>query len=388
MSLTTESTRKQHALADYATRNIDMQVAQCEGRHAEALSAADVRIVRPRFLDDPMIPLGVITLISGRAGVSKSTLSIHRAAMATCGRLEGDYKGRPINVAFSATEDSLSMQKARLVAADADMSKVRFITMQDTHDGITTDTGMTIPDDLPMIRRIIKDNDIKLWIIDPITSCITGDTNKRDDVRTALDPLAALADDLGIAIVGILHFNKGGGYSSDKVSGSHAFRDIARSLILVVRDDDTGDCVMTIDKSSYSMAQGTSYSYALMSCDVPTDDGDIASVPKVTGFMRSDRDVNEVLNRNYSQSSGVEVAERAERNEVIGWLVDYLSSGPAAFAEIEKAAKAEGYTKKQLRNAKQRASSPWVVSVRDSSYEGRGQRYLWQLSDTEPEDTD
>ena len=83
------------------------------------------------------------------------------------------------------------------------------------------------------------------------------------DVRRSLDPLAATAQELGIAIIGILHFNKGGGYASDKVSGSHAFRDTVRSLILVAKDDETGECVVTLDKSSYTPQQGASYKYTL-----------------------------------------------------------------------------------------------------------------------------
>ena len=106
------------------------------GRHAAMVKADEVQVCRPRFIDDPMIPLGVLTMIAGRAGVSKSTLSIDRAAKATRGLLDGDLRHKPVTVAFSGLEDSLSMQKARLMAAGADMSRVLFLTMQDTLDGV------------------------------------------------------------------------------------------------------------------------------------------------------------------------------------------------------------------------------------------------------------
>lgn len=355
-----------------------------EGRHPDLLRAGDIRMERPRFLDDPLIPLGVLTLIAGRAGVSKSTLSISRAAMATRGTLEGDYHRRPCTVAFSGIEDSLSMQKARLMAADADMDRTLFLTMMDTTQGSSVPTGMSLPDDLPEIRELLATHDVRMWVIDPITSCLNGDTNKRDDVRRALDPLAALAGELDIAIVGILHFNKGGGYASDKISGSHAFRDTVRSLILVARDDADGSVIATLDKSSYTMAQGTSYSYGLMSVDVTDDQGETMSVPKVTGFMPTDRSVNEVINRNVAQASPAEDGAHAERGEVIEWLTDYLRDGPASFKDIAQAASDEGYSKKQLAHARERASDPWVASIKDATYTGKGQRRVWALADHDP----
>ena len=383
MTLKIEETLEQRVRSDYVERNMNMQVAKAEGRHAQLIDAASTRMVRPRFLDYPLIPSGVLTLIAGRAGVSKSTLSINRAALATRGRLKGDYKRHPVNVCFSGIEDSASMQKARLIAADANLTRVKFLTITDTRNGTSVETGLSIPRDLPEIRDLLKDAGIRLWVIDPITSCIPGDTNKRDDVRAALDPLAALATDLDIAIVGILHFNKGGGYASDKVSGSHAFRDAVRSLILVSKDDETGDVVMTVDKSNYTTAAGTSFSYALSSCDVTDDDGQTMSVPVVTGLMPTDRTVNEIINRNMAPAQDT---PRTSANEIIDWLTEFLRDGPAAFTDIMRAATPEGYTRRQIRHAQETAADPWIVSEPDPAYQGRGQRRLWSLSATRPTD--
>lgn len=383
MTLKFEETLEQRVRSDYVERNMNMQVAKAEGRHAQLIDAASTRMVRPRFLDYPLIPSGVLTLIAGRAGVSKSTLSINRAALATRGRLNGDYERHPVNVCFSGIEDNASMQKARLIAADANLTRVKFLTITDTRNGTSVETGLSIPRDLPEIRDLLKDAGIRLWVIDPITSCIPGDTNKRDDVRAALDPLAALAADLDIAIVGILHFNKGGGYASDKVSGSHAFRDAVRSLILVSKDDETGDVVMTVDKSNYTTAAGTSFSYTLSSRDVPDDDGQSMSVPVVTGLKPTDRTVNEIINRNMTPAQDV---PRTSADEIIDWLTDYLQAGPAAFREIMKDARAEGFTGRQLTNARQKAEDPWIVTVPDPEHKGRGQRRLWMLSATPTND--
>ncbi|MBW3079445.1 AAA family ATPase [Bifidobacterium simiiventris] len=375
-------------LTDYFTALDDMPATTAahtlavpyKGRTPLLVPASTVAKQRPRFLDYPMIPTGTLTLMAGRAGVSKSTLSLYRAALATRGLLDGDWKGKPATVAISGIEDSKSIQRMRLEAAGADLDRVRFLSMLDTNsDGNGTDTGVRLPDDLPALADSFRAEGVRLWIIDPITSCMDGDSNKRDDVRRALDPLAALADDLDMAIVGILHFNKGGGYASDKISGSHAFRDVIRSLVLIAKDDDNGDCVATIDKSSYTTAQGTSYSYGLMSVDVADDHGETFAVPKVTGFMKTERDVNEVINRNIQAAGGD--TTHTERGEVLEWLTDYLKDGPVAFKDIAAAANVEGYSRRQLTNARERSDGR-IITVPDPTYEGRGQKRLWALADT------
>lgn len=385
MTVDFQTTTEQRVRSDYVERNMNMQVARAEGRHAQLIDAASTRMVRPRFLDDPLIPCGVITLLSGRAGVSKSTLTIDRAALATRGRLRGDYEGRPVNVAFSAFEDLPSMQKARLIAADANMSRVRFLGMTNTTNGVTVDTGMRIPDDLAEIRSLLKDAGIRMWVIDPITSVIRGNSDKEDDVRAVFDPLAALAADLNIAIVAVRHFNKGGGYAGDKVSGSHAFRDAVRSLILVARDDEDGSIVATLDKSNYTMSTGCSYSYALTSFEVPDDEGQMMTVPKVTGFMPTERSVGEIINRNYAQP---ETPKRAANHEVLDWLRDYLGDGEEVpFDQIRKDAISQaGYSAQQIRDASKREGSG-IVKTKDPDYTGRGQRYKWRY-DPSQADTD
>lgn len=348
------------------------------GRRIALTAASDVKVERPVFLHSPLVPTKVLTLIAGRAGVSKSTLSIDIAAKATNGTLEGDWQGRPVNVAFAAIEDDAGMQKARLQAAGANMRRVLFMTVDDTRNGSTISTGLRLPDDAAILSDTLREHDVKLLVIDPITSAIDGNTNDRDDVRDSLDPLAAIAQKLEIAIIGIAHFNKGGGYASDKVSGSHAFRDVVRSMLLVAKDDETGECVVTLDKSSYTQQDGTSYRYELQSRFITDDDGKRMGVPIIAGFTSSNRNVHDVINRNVA---GGDTTARANDHEVEEWLTSYLAeNGPTTFKQIADDAKdAEGYTSEQLRNARKRARDPQIVTMKDPDYTGRGQRRLWQL---------
>lgn len=381
MSLQVASTPAQKRLADQALENIDRLARQANVRHAIATPASAVTVTKPRFLHSPFIPSDVQTLIAGRAGENKTTLTIAIAAKATRGQLPGDMLHHPITVAFSAFEDPKGIQVARLKAAGADLERIRFIDMADTCDGQSIDTGMTIPADLPQIERLLESENVGLWIIDPITSAVSGDTNKRDDVRHALDPLAALAQRLHIPIVEVLHFNKGAGYASDKISGSHAWRDTAKSVLLMARDETSGDIVLTIDKSNYSAAVGSSWSFPVRSVDVSTDDGQTVAVPVAGELTPTDTNVGEVINRQMNpddQNTG----NGSSAGEVIDWLTDYLREGAAPFNDIWAAAKEEGYSKVQLRNAQHRASNPCIESIADPTYSGRGQRRIWRLSNS------
>lgn len=345
--------------------------------------AEDVQIKKIEWLHEPLIPLDYLTMISGRSGVSKSTLALHYAALATKGGLDGDYAGTPITVGITAAEDTDDLIKARFVAAGGDVRRLRYLDI-DMGEPQHMHGTPVFPDDLELLAGEVEDNDIKLWIIDPITAMMNGDSNKLTDVRKVLTPLAALAERLHIAIVLITHFNKGGGYASDKVSGSTAWRDAMRSLLIVAQEDkEGGDIVMTLDKSSTTGAAHSSWAYSLIetSVDGVDRDGVVVQVPvtKVGTIMPTMKTVNQVINEN--NAAGMEVG-KPQNHEIEDWLVDVLNDGPMRFKELAQLAKDDmGYTESQLHNAQQRAADR-IVSIPDPDHVGRGRPRLWKLATT------
>lgn len=337
--------------------------------------ASQVAVERQAFVKQDWYPLDVVTLVAGRAGEGKSTLVLSDAAQATLGSLPGEYEGQQLTVAVTATEDTKSMQRARLEAAGADLNRVLFLDVANMVAGESLEAVPRIPEDLPGIRQTLIDSGAVLWIIDPITALVGGDTNRRDDVRAALDPLHALARELHISVVGILHFGKGAGYASDKISGSHAFRDVARSVLLVAHDDDTGEHVVTLDKSNYSQAAGTSWSFQLVDTPVPSTDGTVQHVPRVTGMTETDLDVGTIINREITTPGDDDDRTEAER-----WLTDYLQSagGSAAAKAIITAAVSDGFSKATIQRAGKKLcekssggfQQPWTWTVKEGSHQG------------------
>jgi len=79
--------------------------------------------------------------------------------------------------------------------------------------------------------------DVRLIIVDPVVSAVTGDSHKNTEVRRALQPLVDLASTIGAALVGISHFSKGGQGQdpASRVVGSIAFTAVARVVLVAAK---------------------------------------------------------------------------------------------------------------------------------------------------------
>jgi hypothetical protein len=211
-----------------------------------------------------------------------------------------------------------------------------------------------------------------LLVIDPISAVIPGDQNKVETIRAVLDPLTILARDLRIAVVGIMHFNKGGGRASDKLSGSHAYRDVARSVLVVAHDGDTGERVVTVDKSNYGESQGKSWTFTLESSDVLDAKGETMSVPcaRVTG--ETDVSVEQIINRGPDTDSASE-----DRNAAQEFVLDFLEEhgGEASAGDVMKAGAGAGFDRQELKDARRRCKNPRIVSGKSGMSGG----WVWSI---------
>lgn len=249
-------------------------------RNLLATPLATVETVRRFALWDEFIWLGTLALLSGRAGIGKSTLLAWITARATLGQLEGDLKGQPVAVGLISAEDDLSATlKPRLTAAGANLDLVYDLSAVRVEDekGRAYKTTPTLADDLERIAEAVTETGIRLLFVDPLISTTSGDSHKAAEVRRELDPLAQLAQDLDIAVVGVSHWVKGANTATDAMSGSHAFRDVARSVLLFAIDQDSDDRVLSVDKANYAKTL-RSLAFTIDDATVPTDDGHTTSV--------------------------------------------------------------------------------------------------------------
>ncbi|PYY44015.1 hypothetical protein DEJ03_12675 [Curtobacterium sp. MCLR17_043] len=226
--------------------------------------ASAVSSRRQRFLWDKRIPLGAVTLFGGRGGVGKSTFALWLAAQVQRGTLPGDLLGQKTSVLYVSVEDDWATQvKPRLAAAGADMDRIYELAITTGVDRASGERYPLLPDELHAVQDGIQQTGARLVIFDPITSSMTGNDHHREVVRSVLDPFAKLAREMDVVVIGIMHFNKGGGNASDKLSGSHAYRDAARAVMVFAKDDDQQQVVMTQDKGNYADFGEMSIAYRL-----------------------------------------------------------------------------------------------------------------------------
>ncbi|WP_183114749.1 AAA family ATPase [Mycobacteroides abscessus] len=314
------------------------------------------------------IPAGSLSIAAGREGTGKSSFGIWMAASITRGTLPGSFYGKPRRVFYTAAEDSWKYTLvSRLIAAEADLSMIgRFEVVSDTDDELT----LSLPHDNALLENEVRAHGVALVVIDPLMSVIGEriDTHREREVRSALDPLARIADRTGAVILGIAHFNKGSGTdAASLITGSGAFKNVPRSVFGFARDetDENGGRIMTQVKNSLGRDDLPSIGYVIESAEVATKKG-IATTGKFVFTGKSERSVADVL-----RDARTSPEEHDERKEAAAWLVEYLTdnSGEMPAKDVFKAGQAEGYSRDILKRAKGKR-------VRSAKV---GDGWVWQL---------
>ncbi len=150
----------------------------------ETIRASDVEPEELTFLWLDRVPHGTLTLVGGRPGQGKSLFTNYLAGVVT--RAGGA-------VLMSNPEDAMTTSKIpRLLAAGADPRLVHFWPGK-----------ISIPDDVGALEELVLFHGIQLVTVDPIAKHI-----RSKDPNSALEPLVAMAERTGVAIVGVHHLIK------------------------------------------------------------------------------------------------------------------------------------------------------------------------------------
>ncbi|HLR93095.1 MAG TPA: AAA family ATPase [Jiangellaceae bacterium] len=326
------------------------QSDQDDARRLIVQSAATIRPRRVTWLWDGRIAAGTLSLLAGREGLGKSTLTAWLVAQVTRGTLPGGQQGTPRSVIIAATEDSWEYTLVpRLIAAGADLDRVLRIDVQ-TAAGFTT--GLSLPRDLPALADTARDHDVALLVLDPIMSRLEGlDTHRDAEVRIALEPLVRAADEAGMAILGLIHVNKN--TSADPlnaVMGSKAFTAVARSVSTVIADpedeDDRRRLFGTV-KNNLGPALPASQVFTVESATVASDDG-----PIDMGVLAWHGEVDVSIKAAMSDAG---MDTRSATEEACDWLEDYLSMYPGtARVEVMRAGMKAGHAERTVKRAAER----------------------------------
>lgn len=342
-------------------------------------SINDFKTIKTDYVDFMPLRRG-FAIASGPNDVGKSSVIEHLAARVLLGTTSGKWHGVPRGVVFVLSEESPSDIKSVMTAqgvSDWIMQRKLFTYINgDTLEDYDT---LSIPRDVDFLRGLCTDNDIGMIVFDAFVDCLDdAHLNDRKDVGDAIKPLNAWGNEEDVLLIGIHHNNKSyEGTAKQAVAGSSAFTDKPRTVMSFDKND-TDDTIMQLVK-----IKGTSLHPAFtckwLTKTITKDDGNEDSIGIVDRIVPADVSIDDIR-RSKTQAPPNENA-RADDNEVLDWIVDYLDEDKVPFDQIKKdASSQEGYTPKQLQNARDRSDGK-IRTMKDPDYEGRGQRYLWFVSD-------
>ena len=318
--------------------------------------ASDVEMKAIIWLWCGYLALGKIHITGGQPGTGKTTIALNIAATITIGGILPDGTKATIgDVLIWSGEDAIDDTLVpRLKAMGADLSRIHFI------DGITEDgkgRNFDPAKDMQHINGVIKTiPELKLLIVDPIVSVISGDSHKNAEVRRGLQPLVDFADKYNVAVIGITHLSKGstGKEPLERIIGSIAFGAVARIAYIAAKlkeqgaDGEETEYRAFVRAKSNISKDGNGFRYLLKQHELAN--GITTSIIEwgcaINGEAREILSHDAGINTNASEN--ISTLEEAKK-----FLKEYLIEGGASAKFILLNAREAGFSESTIRRAKE-----------------------------------
>ena len=223
-----------------------------------------------------LMPRRGVVILAGEPGTGKSTLVCYYLAQATNGMWKKGGIGTCLYLA--GTEDSLrDIVKPRLVAANADLSKIFTVEIQEhDEDNETYNRKAVFNRDLLALRKSVREQNVKMIAMDPANTFLGIDEEKNSysEIRATLEKVIRFAEEEDCLVILIKHFrkNQSSGPKLDAMSrlfGSAAWGEVVRHMLVLRRvDDEIRDrkglesedpvsAILSVEKNSYGPTAAT-----------------------------------------------------------------------------------------------------------------------------------
>ncbi len=335
--------------------------------HAPATLTADIVCLKDvpakavDWLWEPLIPTGMLSMLSGDPGSGKSFIALSICADLSRGKLRDSRIVEPANSLYLSIENPVAETiRPRFDAMGGDPSRLFMLRGSTfTVDGEQQHGAVSLAD-IPVIDAALTQTHAKILVVDPVQSYLgqNVDMHRANQTRPILDNLSKLAEAHGCAVLILRHLSKQGNSKAiTRGLGSIDLTGAVRSEMLVGSLPDDEDCRAMIHVKSNVGRLAHSLGYEI------SDTGEFrwTGESSITAF--------DLL-------AAPEGPDR-KLTEATQWLAEKLKAGSAEKEEVCKQAESAGIRYRTL----QRAKSALRVQSRRATFGGGS---IWSLPENEP----
>lgn len=309
----------------------------------DLIPASELTCEPVRWLWQGWLAGGKLHLLVGAPSAGKTTIAMAIAAAISAGGAlpTGELAPEGKVVVWSGEDDYADTLLPRLRAMGLKDDQILFVDGRRDRRGRRRHFDPA--SDMDALRAKIKQvGDVAMLILDPIVGAVTGDSHRNTEVRRGLQPVVDLAEETGIAVLGITHMAKGtaGRDPTERVIGSIAFAAVARVVMIAGHGEEGGLLVMA--KNNLAPAEG-GIRYSLEAADV----NGVKTV-KVKWGDRVSGSARELLK---AQEDDKEIGQTA-LDSACEWLDALLQDGPVLSKQVKDAAEEAGIAWRTLNRAK------------------------------------
>jgi DNA polymerase-1 len=370
-------------------------LARCEGTERwqgggtlESIRADQVTMHAVHWLWGKRFAVGKIGIIAGLPDEGKGQILCYIAARSTYGLEWPNNEGicpRGNVVILSAEENPGDSLAPRLKAAGADLSRIHFINMvrdRDEKTGQERRRMFSLVSDLEKLRhKIMEVGDVVTVLIDPISAYLgigAVDSYRDTDVRAVLGPLKDLAEELRVAIITVMHFNKKVDITNAllRVSNSMAFVGLPRHAYGVIADAENARKLLVRAKNNDAAEadnQTLAFHFDVREVGTDPDSGEPIRAPFIVwepGYV--DVTASEAM------QAASEHKSPGERDKAKNLLLALLAEGREVFVdELKDTAEGHGISWRTMRRA---GDDLKIVVGKERTAKGK---WFWKLPQKE-----
>jgi putative DNA primase/helicase len=377
-------------------------IARCEaalssqgGAELESIRASDIEMRAIEWLWPNRFAIGKIGVIAGLPDKGKGLMLCYFAGRITRGLpwpLSEGNCGLGNVIILSAEEDPHDSLIPRLAAAGADLDRVHIIKMVREYDdnGQPCKRMFSMVTDLERLRqKIIDVGDVRAVEIDPVTAYLginEIDSYRDTDVRAVLGPLKELAEEMRVAIVAVMHFNKKVDVTNAllRVSNSLAFVGLPRHVYAVVDDEENDRKLLVRAKNNdAAVSDNQTLAFRIEANEVGFDANLHRSI--CAPLIVWEKDYVDIT-ANEAMQAASENKSPGARDKAKNLLLALLAGGDEVLRDdIEDAAKAHDISMKTMRRAADDIKKDGLGEVLiDKDRTTQKGKWFWKLSKEKP----